>query len=126
MSELAVAYVRMGRNSEADEAISTALELLEAQPESRQLGMAYATQAYLRMLDRDNTEAARSGATRRRCSPGGASRTLETTARAKNAVGPSQWMLLSGDERGRTYLEEPLDLRCSAEFGDQVALAYAT
>jgi hypothetical protein len=33
-------------------------------------------------------------------------------------------MLLSGDERGRPYLEETLNLRRSGEFGDYVALAY--
>jgi DNA-binding CsgD family transcriptional regulator len=45
-----------GRTVDAEEASRVAIDLLEALPESRELGYAYATQAYVRMLCRDNAD----------------------------------------------------------------------
>ena len=49
--------VRALRNAEADQACQRAIDLLSPQPPCRELGRAYATWSYLRMLDRDYLDA---------------------------------------------------------------------
>lgn len=50
--------VRAGRNDEAEEASREAIEWLERLPPGRELAHAYADQAYIRMISRDNAEGA--------------------------------------------------------------------
>jgi len=49
-------YIALGANAEAEAASRTAIELLEPLPASRELASAYASQAYMRMLNRDTRE----------------------------------------------------------------------
>jgi len=50
------ACVPIGRNAEAEEASRAAIEILESLGPSPELARAYAAQAYMRMLDRDNAD----------------------------------------------------------------------
>ena len=56
LSRLTIAYIRLGRNAEAEEASRAAIRLLETLPPGRELACAYADQAYARMLNRDNAD----------------------------------------------------------------------
>lgn len=56
LARLPTTYVSLGRNAEAEEASLRAIELLERLPPGPELTSAYAMQASLRMLDRDNAE----------------------------------------------------------------------
>ncbi len=56
LARLTMPCMTLGRNAEAEAASRAAIDLLEALPRSRELGYAYATQAYVRMLCRDNAE----------------------------------------------------------------------
>ena len=53
---LARACIPAGRNADAEEASRASIAVLEPLPPSRELAHAYATQAYVRMLSRDNAE----------------------------------------------------------------------
>jgi len=53
---LARACIPAGRNAEAEAASRGAIDVLESLEPSPELGRAYATQAYMRMLNRDNDE----------------------------------------------------------------------
>jgi len=55
-ARLSTGYVALSRNEEAEQSSRAAIELLEPLPPSRELATAYATQAYMRMLNRDNTD----------------------------------------------------------------------
>lgn len=57
LASLAMPLVRMLRNREADEAVRSALQLAANLPGARSVAGAYATEAYLRMLNRDYLEA---------------------------------------------------------------------
>ena len=61
LSRLTIPYISAGENAEAEEASRAAIEVLEALPQGRELALAYATQACLRMLSRDNYEAVELG-----------------------------------------------------------------
>ena len=50
------AYVPIGRNAEAEEASRAAITVLETVAPGRELAHAYASQAYVRMLNRDNAD----------------------------------------------------------------------
>jgi DNA-binding CsgD family transcriptional regulator len=57
-SLMTMPLVRAARNAEAEEASRSAIELLERLPAGRELANAYADQAYIRMISRDNAEGA--------------------------------------------------------------------
>ncbi len=61
LARLAVPFIRLGRNAEADAAIDAAVDCLEALPPSPELASTYGWQSYLRMIKRDNADAVRSG-----------------------------------------------------------------
>ncbi|MGH3072604.1 MAG: ATP-binding protein, partial [Gaiellaceae bacterium] len=56
LSVIPTTYISVGRNAEAEEASLRSIELLERLPPGRELAYAYAMQASLRMLSRDNAE----------------------------------------------------------------------
>jgi DNA-binding CsgD family transcriptional regulator/tetratricopeptide (TPR) repeat protein len=56
LAKIPTSYIALGRNAEAEAASLRAIELLEQLPASAELTGAYAMQASLRMLSRDNPE----------------------------------------------------------------------
>ena len=56
LSRLTMPLIRAGRNAEAEEASRGAIAKLESLPPGRELALAYADQAYARMIARDNDE----------------------------------------------------------------------
>jgi len=56
LERLTMPYIALGRNEEGERASFAAIELLERHPASPELASAYAAQAYMRMLSRDNDE----------------------------------------------------------------------
>jgi DNA-binding CsgD family transcriptional regulator len=56
LARLPTTYIALGRNADAEAASLRAIELLESLPPSRELTSAYAMEASLRMLSRDNDD----------------------------------------------------------------------
>ena len=116
-----VLLVRAGRNPEGEASLAAGLTLLESLPPSIERARAYRTQAYMRMLNRDNAEAVVCGekavelATRLGDTP--------TIVGAYNAIGSA--LLLSGRIReGIARLDESLRLAREAGLEYDAALAY--
>jgi DNA-binding CsgD family transcriptional regulator len=107
LSRLAGPCTRLGLNDEAEQASTDAIALLEQLPPSRELGVAYAFQAYLRMLARDNADGVRWGQKALEV-------TLrfdddETRAQALNLIGTSK--VMAGEiEPGCEHLLQSLEL----------------
>lgn len=121
LSDIAKAYVSMGQNLEAEAASAKAMELaaeLDAGPEKVE---ATNTQAYLRMLDRDNAEAVKLG--REAIALGtpdpGA---IASVVQAWNTVGAARIMLSDFD--GVADLEASLQLAVSHGLDRNAASAY--
>ncbi|MCC6470066.1 MAG: AAA family ATPase [Alphaproteobacteria bacterium] len=104
LAALAWPLVRSGRNAEAEEVSRSAIEVLRALPPSRQLADAYRVRAHLRMLDRDRPMAVRWG--RKAIALATRLRDEATVAAAEMAVGSA--ILVTGDDRGRAYLDRSI------------------
>ena len=122
LSRLAQPAIALGRNEEAEEANREAIAILERRPPSREQGLAYGFQAYLRMLSRDNADGVRWG-----------ERALElaerfgdddATAFALNMIGTSH--VMAGEiETGCEYLERSRDFASGRGLHFRVAAAYS-
>ncbi len=107
LSRLTNANTRLGRNREAEDASREAIEILETLPHGRELAWAYAVQAYIRMLSRDNEEGVAWG--RKAVAAARAAGDLEVEAYGLNMVGTSLLMAGRIDE-GVRELERSLAL----------------
>ena len=101
------ACVPIGRNAEAEAASRAAIELLESVEPGPELARAYAAQAYVRMLNRDNADGVmwgkRSAALAERLGD------VDTLAYALTMIGTSY--LMAGEiEMGVEYLERSLTI----------------
>ena len=83
-------YIRLGRSDDAEVASRAAIDVLEPLGETSALGRAYGTQAYVRMLSRDNAEGVAWG--RRAAVLAERLGDLETFAYALNTIGTSHVM----------------------------------
>jgi DNA-binding CsgD family transcriptional regulator/tetratricopeptide (TPR) repeat protein len=108
----AMSLVRALRNSEADEASRRAIALAEKLPAGPQLARAYATQAYLRMLNRDYADAIAWGQKAIELAEGGGYR--EILAAAYNSVGAA--LMFVDYARGCEHVET--SLRIASELAD--------
>lgn len=120
LASLAMPLVRMLRNREADEAARAALELAAALPGSASAARAHATEAYLRMLNRDYHEAI-AAAERAIALAGEADRA--TLAHAYETLGAATMFLDYG--RGCALLRKSMEIaRHLPDGGAGVADAY--
>ncbi|HEX2188602.1 MAG TPA: AAA family ATPase [Longimicrobiaceae bacterium] len=120
LSELAGFLVFLGRNAEAEEASRDAIGLLEALPPGPELAEAYAGQATLRMLNRDNAEAVRwARKALELAEPGGY---LRTRIKAYNRLGSAR--IVGGDPGGEPDLRRALELARGAGLHWDAASAY--
>lgn len=119
LSDLAWPLVRDGQNQAAEEAAAQAVSLLEREPPSRALASAYRIQAHLRMLDRDRDAAVAIGTKAIEIARRFEDR--ETVAAAQLVVGAA--MLVSGDDAGRTILDDCLAAAGETGRDDLIALA---
>lgn len=104
---LARSYVTVARNAEAEQASQAAIVATRERPDGPERVEAIYTQAYLRMLDRDNAEAIELG--RRAIEMGrGDPRAAASVVQAWNTVGAAR--ILLGDDGGRADLETSLRL----------------
>ncbi|MFC4453724.1 ATP-binding protein [Deinococcus sonorensis] len=120
LSHLARLFVGMGRNADAEQASRASLDLLGALAPGGALAFAYACQAHLRMLNRDNQDAIRWG--QRAIELAEAHQRPSLLVLALNTVGTAS--LLQEDEVGRAFLERSLDLARELKLDEHVALAY--
>lgn len=118
--ELSQAFVMAGRNAEAEDAIRTALELLEPLPEGDELARVYALYGHLRMLNRDTTEAIAWG--QRAIELGERLNHVRAVINGYNSMGSA--MIVSGDNRGIAFLERSLELSLEAGVDLGVSSAY--
>lgn len=120
LAALALPLVRSGQNAAAEEASRRAIEVLGVMPPTRELAAAYQVQAHLRMLNRDCLIAMHWG-----------KKAIELASRfddkaiiaaAENTVGSA--LLVSGDERGRPYMDRSLAFARQAGLEDLIGHAY--
>ncbi len=115
LSRVTNASTRLGRNQEAEEANREAIEILESLPPGRELAWAYAVQAYVRMLSRDNEEGVAWG--RKAVATARAAGALAVEAYGLNMTGTS--LLMAGRiEEGVQELERSLVL--AGDEGNEV------
>jgi DNA-binding CsgD family transcriptional regulator len=113
--------ISAGRNAEAEAASRAAIDLLETLPPSRELGGAYATQAYARMLNRDNADGVAWGA--RAVEIAEAFDDEETRAFGLNMMGTSH--VMAGEiERGIEVLLSSLDVARRNELEYWISSAF--
>lgn len=120
LSILSLYLIRAGRNAEGEQASRRAIEILSALPPSPELATAYRTRAGLRMLDRDHERAIYWG--EKAMEMAERFQSLEDLASAYNVVGSS--LILTGDERGREYLERCIALSRQTGFDHGASLGY--
>jgi DNA-binding CsgD family transcriptional regulator/tetratricopeptide (TPR) repeat protein len=114
-----VSWYRL-RNAEAERYAQEAVETLAQLPDGRELAMAYSNMAQLRMLA-DDTEGAQEWGDRAVA----LARTfgdIDTEVHALNNVGTA--LMIAGDERGATILQESLDTALAHDLQEHVARAY--
>ena len=121
LSRSSMPFVSVGRNAEAEHASRAAIELLEALPPGRELAAAYAYQAYMRMLNRDNAEGIEWG--EKALALAVRFDDVETTAMALNLIGTS-YVMAGEIDRGCGYLDRSLDVSRRHGFEARVASAF--
>jgi DNA-binding CsgD family transcriptional regulator/tetratricopeptide (TPR) repeat protein len=120
LMRLASPYVALGRNEEAEDTSRRAIAVLEQLPPGVELASAYATQAYMRMLNRDNEDGVEWGMRATELS-----RELgdeDTLSLGLNMLGTSH-VMAGRIERGIEYLLESLELGRRADSETRIASA---
>ena len=122
LARLTMPFIAVGRNREAEDAGRAAIEVLESLEPSKELGVAYAFQAYMRMLGRDNAEAVEWG--EKAVALAEHYEDTETLAMALNMIGTAY---IVGDEltRGPEYLDRSVELARRHGLDVRVASAYS-
>jgi DNA-binding CsgD family transcriptional regulator len=121
-ARLSTAYVALSRNEEAEQSSRAAIELLAPLPPSRELATAYATQAYMRMLNRDNGDGVEWG--RRAVELARALDDPDTLSFGLNMIGTSQ--VMAGDiEEGVDHLLQSLAVGKEHELESRIIGAYS-
>ncbi len=120
-SRLTIPLIRAGRNDEAEEASRDAIAELEALPRGRELALAYADQAYARMIARDNDAGVEWG--ERAVTAARELDDVDTLVYGLNMVGTSH-VMAGRIEQGIPLLLESLELarREGLEFREYLAL----
>jgi DNA-binding CsgD family transcriptional regulator len=119
---LAIMYSGIGQTAEAEQANRAAIELLEALPASRELALAYRTEATLRMFSQDTAEAIAWG--KKAIALAEQFQDYETLAMADNIIGYAQ--ILFDYAQGRQALERSLAVARQAGLDVRIANAYAS
>ena len=122
LTRLPGALIAAGLNAAAEDANREAIEILEELPSGKELALAYAFRAYLRMLSRDNAEGVRWGkrALELAVDVGDA----DAEAYSLNMVGTSY--LMAGDiAEGTPYLERGLNVAREHGLYGLVANSYS-
>jgi DNA-binding CsgD family transcriptional regulator len=122
LSLLAFPCIASGLNADAEEANHLAIGLLEQIPVSRELGLAYAFQSYLRMLSRDNAEGVEWG--QKALQVAERFDDLGLRVQALNRIGVS-YVMAGEIAPGTTYLEKSLELALTNELFLGVTSAYS-
>jgi DNA-binding CsgD family transcriptional regulator len=122
LARLIMPLVPVGRNAEAEEASIAAIDVLEKLPPGGELAVAYAAQAYMRMLVRDNYDGVFWG---------GMAETLaetcgdrDTMSWALNLIGTS-YVMAGETERGIEYLLRSIDVAREGGLEYRVASGYS-
>jgi len=118
---LAVMHSGIGQTAEAEQVNWAAIELLEAQPPSRELALAYRTQATLRMFNQDTAQAIAWG--EKAIALAERFQDYETLAMADNVIGYAQ--MFFDYEQGRQSLEHSLAVAQQAGLELRIVNAYA-
>jgi len=120
LAELAWPLVRSGRTAAADETCRRAIEVLEAEPPTRQLANAYRIQAHMMMLDRDCRAAIALGRQAIALAEPFDDNTI--VAAAENVIGTA--LLVSGDETGLGHLQRSIGLAKTAGLDALVGIGH--
>ena len=99
------AWIPIGRNAEAETASRAAIEVLESAEPGPELARAYAAQAYVRMLNRDNADGVAWG--KRSATLAERLGDVDTLAYALNMIGTS-YVMAGEIETGVEYLQQSL------------------
>jgi DNA-binding CsgD family transcriptional regulator len=120
LCRLASYSVLAGRNADGEGYSRDAIRVLDPLAPSRQLALAYRTQAHLRMLNRDTEQAVEWG--KRAIELAERFQDVETLAHAYNVIGAA--LIVANDLSGRADLERSLVIARQAGLDDHVASAY--
>jgi len=119
-ARLSLTYIAPGRNAEAERASTRSIELLEKFPPGRELANAYCTQAYMRMLSRDNAAGVEWG--EKALTVAEALGDDDGVSQALNMIGTSH--LMAGEiDRGIGYLLRSADLGRSLQDENRISSA---
>jgi DNA-binding CsgD family transcriptional regulator len=115
-------YIFVGRNADAEAASRAGIDVLETLGESPELAVAYASQAALRMLNRDNDEGVAWGEKALTLAHRFADQ--ETVAQALNLIGTS-YVMAGEIERGIGFLDRSIDVARENDLAYRVASGYS-
>ena len=119
LGRLAQSLVRLGRNTEAEQASREAIAALTELPAAPGHARVFAMQAHLRMLNRDADDAIAWGERAIAADPAN----VEIESRALNTIGSAR--LVAGEvERGRRALERSLEIARDAGLDELAAQGY--
>jgi DNA-binding CsgD family transcriptional regulator/tetratricopeptide (TPR) repeat protein len=121
LTRLTMPYVTLGLNADAETVSRQAIELLEPFPETSELANAYASQAYIRMISRDNAEAVVWG--ERTVAIALALDASETLALGLNLTGTARMMSGEIDE-GTSLLRQSLEVAERNHLEHRIANAH--
>jgi DNA-binding CsgD family transcriptional regulator len=121
LSLLTSPYIALGRNAEAEEASRSAIETLDGLPAGPELARAYAAQAGMRMLNRDNADGVAWGEKALALSERLDDR--ETTSYALNLIGTS-YVMAGEIERGIDGLLRSIEVSRENRLEYRVAMGY--
>jgi DNA-binding CsgD family transcriptional regulator len=119
LSQMAQYLSRTGKIGEALEVNQRAIAILESQPPTSQLAWAYGLQSGLEMVSRDTAAAVAWGEK----AIAMAERLNDVEILATNYIGLGSALMLSGNDRGRAYLEWSIAIARGAGLDHVVALA---
>ncbi len=121
LTRLTMPFVTLGLNADAETVSRQAIELLEPFPETTELANAYASQAYVRMISRDNAEAVVWG--ERTVAIALALDESETLALGLNLTGTAR--LMSGEiDEGISLLRQSLEVAERNHLEHRIANAH--
>jgi DNA-binding CsgD family transcriptional regulator len=122
LSRLNGPYIWLGRNADAERVSRASIDVLEPHGASRELALAYAMQAGLRMLNRDNYAGVEWG--EKALALAESLGDADTQAWALNSIGTS-YVMAGEIERGVAYIEQSIEVAREHDLAVRAGAGYS-